>query len=251
MAKPFRVKRAGKYIGSWLVWVDGERVNLDTKDANEARRRARLVELGKWPPGESVAKQTKKVLDGQGDSDDDDPGDEGSQYVEGGLPVISAPAAREATPAPTVPPVPPSVPESVPPVDPVAAANQAAADFSGELKEALSGAGTSISDVVADLPDMLAGAHLWLQGQGCRVVVRYWKKRWPSMVTLDESDKIRKLMGKMWTEQLKRWEIAPESMSPLEIIAICTVVTSLQQIGAMTDEVQALESAETGAPKVA
>lgn len=46
--------RGGRLV-SWYVTIDGKRIALSTKDANEARRRAREALAGNWPPAEEAA----------------------------------------------------------------------------------------------------------------------------------------------------------------------------------------------------
>jgi hypothetical protein len=53
-------RKNGKLV-CWYVMIDGRRVALRTKDAVEARRRARLAREGKWPPPEEEA---ARVTDG-------------------------------------------------------------------------------------------------------------------------------------------------------------------------------------------
>lgn len=47
-------RKNGKLV-TWYVTIDGRRVALRTKDATEARRRARLARAGQWPPPEEAA----------------------------------------------------------------------------------------------------------------------------------------------------------------------------------------------------
>jgi hypothetical protein len=48
-------RRKGGKLVTWYVTINGRRVALRTKDAVEARRRARLARAGQWPPPEEDA----------------------------------------------------------------------------------------------------------------------------------------------------------------------------------------------------
>jgi hypothetical protein len=244
MPKPFRVKRNGKYIGSWIVAVGGERLNLRTKDAGEARRRARLAARGVWPPEEAAADAVADVLDGSAP--------DSLNSAPGFASVDPARTGRSGTPQaePDTSPAPPagSVTDAPPPVaeDPTAAANAAAADaaaadadagLAGEFRDALDGEGVDLSDLKTNLPGMLAGVHLYVQGQACRFAVSVLKGgRWPSMVTLDESSKLRELLGKLWVVQLAKWDIRPENWTPLTLLLALSAVTASAQVSTMLAE---------------
>lgn len=61
--KLHRRRKNGKFVGSWLYRVNGQDMNLDTQDANIARRRAALALAGKWPPADAAAEEAKAAFD--------------------------------------------------------------------------------------------------------------------------------------------------------------------------------------------
>ena len=111
MPKPFRVKRGRNEIGNYLARIRGKRLNLQTKDPSEARRRVRLALAGKWPPEESAASGIRAVLDSPAEAEEDLPPE----------PPPEPPAA--STPAP----------QAAPPIDVAAAVAAAGAEVSGEV----------------------------------------------------------------------------------------------------------------------
>lgn len=59
----WRRNKDGKFY-SWYFRLNGEQINLRTKDANEARARARLARAGQWPPPvEGAARVTAKAFE--------------------------------------------------------------------------------------------------------------------------------------------------------------------------------------------
>ena len=50
MPELWRKRKNHKPTGSWIVTIEGRRINTLTKDVNLARERARMAELGMWPP---------------------------------------------------------------------------------------------------------------------------------------------------------------------------------------------------------
>lgn len=65
MAKPYRRRKGknGKFVGNFRVTIDGRDLNLETKDAAEATRRARLATQGKWPPIDAATAAAVQALD--------------------------------------------------------------------------------------------------------------------------------------------------------------------------------------------
>jgi hypothetical protein len=55
VARDIWARRKGGRLVTWYITIDGRRVALRTKDAVEARRRARLARAGQWPPPEEEA----------------------------------------------------------------------------------------------------------------------------------------------------------------------------------------------------
>ena len=241
MPKPFRVKRNGKYIGSWIVAVGGERLNLQTKDAGEARRRARLAARGAWPPEEAAADAVADVLDGPSPESlnpaPDSKSTEPALTGRGGTPPAE-PDTSTAPPAGSVGAEPDAWTGAADPTEAAnAAAAAAAAGLAGDFQAALADEGLDLGDLKANLPKMLAGAHLYVQGQACRYGVSLLKGgRWPSMVTLDESSKLRELLGKLWVVQLAKWDIRPETWDPWTLLLALSAVTASAQVSAMLTE---------------
>jgi hypothetical protein len=237
--KPYRVKRAGRLIGSFLVVHEGRRVNLDTKDASEARRRALLVEKGEWPPrGNDLAGQIHDTLEGKGP------------------PIEPAPMPTEPLP-PVAPPAQASVP--IAPPDPVASpaavlndvAAEEAANLENEAKSTLAKAGFDLGEVEAKAPELLAGAHLWMQGQLCRLGVRVVKGRWPTgVVTLSDGDPMRKMLGKLWLAKLREWDLDLSKVGPGWWLVILSAVTGLAQVGGMIAAMEEEDKAAAAAAKV-
>lgn len=124
MAKPYRRRKGGKFIGNFRVNVAGRDLNLDTKDANEAQRRARLAVQGKWPVNEAAANAAADVLDPA--RVDDSPAPE----------PVAAPAVGSVAPEPRVPVVPNGVHAAAAPVAPAEPLESAAAAAASEVSGA-------------------------------------------------------------------------------------------------------------------
>ena len=242
MPKPYRVKRNGKLIGSFLVVIDGQRVNLETKDANEARRRARLAERGKWPPEDAAADATKEILDGAAE-----PGG----VAAAAEPVATTPATAEPSPSPRGPDIPPAATGSLPAVDPVAAANAAAGDLAAEACDALGMSRDEVGGAMSEMldPAQVGQVHYWAQGQLCRFAIKRWKGKAPPLAAgmPPEGSKVVAFVGKMWIAQLSRWNINLEALTPLGAILLVSTFTAVQQFGAMLEAIG--EGAEQPEPQ--
>lgn len=188
MAKPYRRRKGktGHFVGNWRVTVDGRDINLGTKDANEARARAKLAADGKWPPEEAAKRVALSTMN---------PGTNAAPAV----PLFSVPPESDPPPErPAAPPIvdpPASDDGSVPPATPPprdapgpaepfeAAAARAAAEAGGDgenvtadkaarekeseaelagLMAELSG-GAGQSEIVDSVADGLAAGILWLE----------------------------------------------------------------------------------------
>jgi hypothetical protein len=242
--KPYRVKRGGKFIGSFLVVHEGQRVNLSTKDASEARRRAALVERGEWPPeGNDAAKAVKAAIE--------------SVPAEPIAPMPESPA-EQPTPEPTPAEPPPAAGvESVPPQSSAADAVNAAAavpdDLENQAKAALAEAGLDLSEITAHAPRLLSGAHLWLQAQACRFGVRLVKghlgtdKKWPAVVTLPPGDALRDLIGQLWVKKLESMNLDLSKLGFGWWLLLLSAAAGAGQVGAMLAEMQEAEAKEAAA----
>ena len=240
--KPYRVKRGQKFIGSFIVVHEGKRVNLATKDASEARRRAALVAKGLWPSvGNDATSAVKQSLEGE--VPDVEPLEE------------STPPSVEASPVPDSGPPdgpvhsPVQVPEQVA-ADPVVAVNAAAAadaedaELLAGAKDALADAGIDLADIKAKMPTLLASGHLWLQGQLARSGVRIVKGKWPMMVTLPADDPLREMIGKLDAAFLARVNLDVEKIGPGWLLLILSAVTTIAQVGGMLEGLALQEKAE-------
>jgi hypothetical protein len=127
MANVYRRKKNGKFIGSYFIDVDGVPLNLHTKDAAEARRRAGLAARGKWPPVDAAAEAAIEAMDPAGS--DDSAAAAPAAVVVGSVADAPIEAAPEA-----VSPTPSAQPQ--PAVSPAEAASAAAAEMAGERAEA-------------------------------------------------------------------------------------------------------------------
>jgi hypothetical protein len=243
--KPYRVKRGGKFIGSFIVVHDGRRVNLGTKDASEARRRAALVARGEWPESDGgAAVAVKRALEGK------EP-DEVENVAPVQAPIVEAGRASNVGPSAVRPDdVLPRVDEAPQPGSPVAAADAvnaaAAAEADALLSEAqttLADAGIDFGEIKAKLPTLLASGHLWLQGQLCRAGIRVVKGRWPLMVTLPEDDPLRGMIGKLDAALLARLDLDVEKLGPGWFLLVLSLVTSIAQVGGMLEALAAEEQA--------
>jgi hypothetical protein len=126
--------------------------------------------------------------------------------------------------------------------DTVNAAAAEQASLAADFQAAMAGAGLDMSQVQSQLPDLLAGVHLALQGQIARRVILRVKGRLPAMVTLDETDKLRTLLGRVWMVQLAQWDVHPENWKPWQLLLGLTGITAYMQIGAMLGELAAQDA---------
>jgi hypothetical protein len=187
VAKPYRRRKGkgGTFVGNWRVTVDGRDINLGTKDANEARARAKLAAAGKWPPEEAAKRVALATMD---------PGTSVPSFV----PLLGTESDPPPPPPPEMPAGPPIdppdevTPPAAPPDDPPtpgpsetfeAAAARAAAEAGGQgedvtadkatrekqaedelagLMAELSG-GAGQSEIVDSVADGLAAGILWLE----------------------------------------------------------------------------------------
>lgn len=239
--KPYRVKRGDRCIGSFIVVHEGKRVNLGTKDANEARRRAALVARGEWPGSDGgAATAIKQALEGK------EP-DEAEVVEPVQTPVVEAGRASDVGSGVGRPDGVPhrvdEAPQSGPPVaDAVNAAANAEADaLLSEAQTTLADAGVDLAEIKAKMPALLASGHLWLQGQLCRIGVRIGKGKWPKMVTLPEDDPLRGLVGKLDAAMLARLDLDVEKIGPGWLLLVLSVVTSIAQVGGMLEALAAEE----------
>jgi hypothetical protein len=221
--KPFRVKRNKKPIGSFVINTPAGRVNLDTKDAEEAWRRSRLWAAGQWPPEEAAAKSVKEALGGTVPT----PAESQQQHEPAAAPPAPSPEVPPPSPAPAAPVVHPQVN----PVDAVNAAAAGEAELVSEAATVASNAGVDLTELVT--PDALGGAHLWLQGQALRGVVYLWKGKAPKLVTIESGNPLRAAMGKLWQSVLTRWNLSTDALTPGSALLLLGGVTAFTQLTAM------------------
>jgi hypothetical protein len=245
--KPYRVKRGNKFIGSFIVVHEGKRVNLGTKDANEARRRQILIEKGMWPePAGDAAAAVKQALEGKDTDEAENVVPAQAAAVEGGRAGNVGPGAVRPDDVPhRVDEAPQSGTPVAPAADAVNAAAAAEADaLLSEAQTTLADAGIDFGEIKAKLPTLLASGHLWLQGQLCRAGVRVVKGRWPLMVTLPDDDPLRAMVGKLDAALLARLDLDVEKLGPGWFLLILSVVTSIAQVGGMLEALAAEEQAK-------
>lgn len=137
MAKPYRRKKNGKYVGSFRVTLPGGRdINLGTKNATEAHHRSRLAAAGEWPPEDAAARAAAASL--APDAPDlSAAAPAGAEDASGAVDASAAGAAGGDDPVPDAgggAPVP--VAPAVSADDAAAAAAAAVADDAGERVEA-------------------------------------------------------------------------------------------------------------------
>jgi hypothetical protein len=160
MAKPYRRKKNGKLVGSFRATIDGRDLNLETKDASEAHRRARLATQGKWPVSEAAANAAAAALDpAEEDSQPEAPA-ESSPVMDGGAPQTAALPVTHA----------PSSAGPVAPLESLAdAAAAAAAEVSGSAEgerveaaqlERESSVDSELAGIMAELGKDAGGADL-------------------------------------------------------------------------------------------
>lgn len=189
LAKPYRRRKNGKFIGNYRATVAGRDLNLGTKDPKEAMHRARLASAGKWPPEDAARVAAIGVLAPGAHpppapnllaaTDDLPPAAPPEAPAE---PPASPPAPVEAPPEPSAPPE--GAPTPGPSVPFEAAAAAAAAGASGTEGDAVTdeklsrekqaeqelGAlmselsnGQGSSEIVDSVADGLAAGILWLE----------------------------------------------------------------------------------------
>lgn len=250
--KPYRVKRDGKLIGSFIVVHDGRRVNLQTKDASEARRRAALVERGKWPEEDaSAARAVKEALEGAPPVPSSIPSSE-NQPAAPPLKSNSSPPLPEAKPAAdttqTVPAAGSSPPSQA--ADAVNATAAAAADeaakLDAEAKAALANAGVDLSELQAKAPEFLGKVHVWLQGHALRIPIRIVKGKWPPFADLgDDGAELRNLIGKLWATKLAALDLDVSRITPGWWLLILSGMTAFAQAAAMLEAMRVEVEEET------
>lgn len=250
--KPYRVKRGDKFIGSFIVVHDGKRVNLATKDASEARRRALLVKKGQWPPAGDAAAAVKNALEGR-EPETDEISESESEAVDG----VQAVPVQTVGSGPVVPASDPGAggvgsvgaPEDAAPIAAADAVNAAAGSdaeldaLAGEAKAALADAGLDIAELREKAPQLISGAHLWLQGQLARGGVRVFKGKWPKLVTLPPEDDLRGLLGRIDVALLARMNIDVDKISPVWWLIGLSLVTMTAQVGGMLEQIEQDEKA--------
>lgn len=186
--KPYRRKKRGRYVGNFRVTVAGEDLNLGTKDANEATRRARLAAAGKWPPVEAAAEAAAAALDpGAAHTPTPEPGPEPPiEPAAPGPPGDGAPAGAAATPAGAAPTEPlgdaARAAAADASADPDAATNAAGApapDLDGEIRRVMGDLGVGGSaDLFEQGADGIAALLLWLQGKAIELGIE-WRLKVP------------------------------------------------------------------------
>jgi hypothetical protein len=243
--KPYRVKRGDKFIGSFIVVHNGKRVNLKTGDASEARRRAALLAKGEWPPQKNAAaRAVVEALEGA-----EPPPEPPVVPTPDPSPDIEAKSQQQSQPAPSAPPPAegagtPSPPAAADAVNSVAAAANEEDQLEAQARAALESAGIDLSEVTEKVPEWLSGAHLWMQGQLCRCGVRAVKGKWPKLVTLDKTDDLRLLIGKIWQKKLAAMNLDLEKLGPGWWLLLLSGACAFAQVGGMLAELESREEAE-------
>jgi hypothetical protein len=204
-----RRKRKGKFTGNWILTQAGEKdVNLGTKDARVARDRAALAKRGEWPrdpvtdqqaaAGEIAAAMSGEALGGA--SEDVQEPLPSAPPVETGLPVEASKTSQGPVSANVS-------------AEDVAAA---AADVTDAEREMADAVGCSVDELRAEaahamecLPDAVAGAWLWLQGNLLSVghfaiVGKKRKTRLlvPALASDDPSRKVLAVGAKLTLQQM-------------------------------------------------
>lgn len=256
MGKPFRVKRGKKEIGKWKARAKGGQVvNLQTYDAEEARRRARAVAKGDFSWRQEIADDTRRILDGSGREPDHVEFSEGFedkfQEVASSEPAAAGPACGPI-PAAAGPPLPESPPASpATNVDPVAAANEEAAATAETMADTLKNAAASVGIDLSELtkPENLGGLHIagqsWLTQ---KIAVALKLKEPPPLVVPDGLLPVVKSLGEAWQKQLSAWNISMVNVSPGWAILGCSAIFALVQFAALAKaETPPQEGAAAGA----
>lgn len=223
MAKPFRVKRGSKYIGAYKARIRGEVVNLETQDADEARRRERRARAGDYGWRRDAADDVKSALDGNGDVSVGD--------VEAAAGELDAgEAVQGVQDSPVVPEVPAAAaaagasgpPSSPPPADPVAEVNATAAGLAGDVRETLDAAGIDLGALMN--PETLGGLHVAAQDFVFRLVAPMVTEKPVKPLELPEKfGGAVALLGQAWQLQLRRWNLSLDGISPGSLILLATV----------------------------
>lgn len=235
--KPYRVKRGGKLIGNFIVVHDGNRVNLRTKDASEARRRAALVARGEWPPEDNgEARAVRAALEGA-----ELPPLEVAEAVNAAAESESNPraptgavAGGDGNPAPVadVPAAGAGSPSAADAVNAAAAAE--GEDLDAAAKAALEGAGVDLAEIQTKLPEWLGKVHLFAQAHVLRVPVRVAKGTWPPYVKVEQPE-LRNLIGKLWQQKLASMNVDLAKLTPGWWLLILSGVVALSQTAAMLE----------------
>lgn len=194
MPKPYRRRKGkrGPFVGNYRVTIDGRDLNLETKDANEAGRRARLAVEGRWPPNEAATRTARAMLDpGRSAAGPaistlaavaaDAPEPPAADPVVSGAPAAGGESTDAAATADSQPP-PPSPPAAGLDAAVAAAATEAAGvdedvaalraeqekQVEGELAEIMGELtqGTGGGELIDGVCDGAAAALLWLERKG-------------------------------------------------------------------------------------
>lgn len=224
MGKLWRVNRRGKSIGSWRVTVKGREINLQTKDATEALRRAKLAQRGQWPQEQVAADGVAAAFDPPSPGSVGEPheppgagaevqGAGGNQLAGGG----DVPASADAGPV---------IPELVSAPSPNWAADAAGAAADGAPPPetgAPDGATTNLGGLdLESLYEMGAQAIVSLQLTGQAWAIQRYGKRQAGDV--DAADGIRAGAVAGWKAQLRIW--VPQDI-PLPPWAVGVALTAL------------------------
>lgn len=262
-----RKTRAGKAYGCWFVELKGGgRVNLQTKDAERARKRAKEAARGvtSWPDdgdgGEAGAVASAVVAAAAGTR-------------AAPAPVVAPPAPSSAGPAPVpsaspaaLPPIPPTAPQNgvpleadgyiPPPPGWAAAVSAAAADTEGRKAAADEEEHTGAADQEGDpLEDVEFLRGLVEQGAALAVELQIAGQEWLlkrgaipkhkiKAAQVPADNKGRALGAAIWERQIKKWV-------PLDKVQIPEWVAAMLVVGAYTLPVQLGEGAEEIVPGAA
>lgn len=242
LPKMWRKKnRAGKQVGNWLAKVDGDEVNLGTKDAELARRHLKEALGGRRDFGDEID-QAAAALEDTGPASQvvQDPGPAAAPSVQ--------PAAAPASPASPASPGPAS-PASfaalppLPPVDPQDFADTAAA--AGEAADAASsaspdGGGGPEGPAAGVGPDVLDGflrngaamivdMQLGLQAA---LIRRYTGKK-AGPIPPDAA--MRVMAAEAWVAQLKIWVPADAMLPPWALALLLPAMAIPIQVATSTE----------------
>lgn len=222
MAKLWRIKRRGKYIGSWRISIKGREVNLLTKDATEAKRRAQLAARGLWPSEEPAADALNKALDidVQGGSE---------PTVSSPEPVPGSPPGPATLPLPEghsegagggeLPAPPPAKPDGVvpPPGNWAADATAAAAEETGDAAgagEAPPAEGLGLDDLLQLDPAQLAEGAVAVTELVLARIITARSKGAKRMRPVDPEFLGRVLTVKSWEITIRRWSATGWEIHP-------------------------------------